>query len=233
MLAAVLTLMLVLEGGCGWVRHHLPGGTGHAARGAVELSPLAKELLQKCPKPGWWDDVKVPEVHTYSELLKYWQTQAFTPEQLFKVCYRAILEHVNENPPDMAMLATSLISHGDPTYRHYPELYGFMLDHFFAYDRPLARYGGKAGDTVAGIAEDYARILIGMGREAEARDILERLLRERKAEINPQMLQLLSLQLADAYIGLAQPSKARAVLTQALTYPGDWDKQIRQKLDSL
>jgi len=177
--------------------------------------------------------VEAPRLKTYGELLEYWQAQQFTPEELFKVCYTAIVERLNDDPPDLAMLAASLISHGDPTYRHYGELYAFLLDHFMDYDRPVINYGGGSGDTVADIVQSYARILRAEGHPGPARDIIEELLSKRKKEINPQLLQLLSLDLADAYVALGDRDRARAVLTQALSYPGDWDQRIKAALQRL
>lgn len=234
-LAVTLTLQGALVSGCS-ARETQPGTTGDEEKRhghVLQPSSTGRELLKRCPLPGWWDSVEAPRVATDSQLLDYRQGQQFTPEQLFKVCFTATVEHLDETPPDVAMLAVSLISHGDPTYRYDSDLYAFILDRYGDYDCPLVNSGGRAGDTVAGLVEDSARILLGEGRNAEARDVIENLLTRRRREINPQLLQLLSLKLADAYAALGDRDRARAVLTQALTYPGDWDQRIQQALDQL
>ena len=99
----------------------------------------------------------------------------------------------------------------------------------FDYDRPLANYLGKSGDTVAGIVLDLARIRNGSGQPESAAELINRLLREREAEINDQLLELLALQHARALHQSGRTAGAIAVLDRAIErYRGDWERRLRE-----
>ena len=198
---------------------------------AIAVSKLRAEFQQQCPRPRWWDRVQVPKVRTYSELLAYWQRKDRSPEQFFKAAYQAIVDYPLDT--DLVVLAVNLMPSGNPTYFQLDALGEFALNRYFWYQTPLANYLGKPGDTVAGIVEDLARIYNGRQQYDHTITLIDRLLAERERDINDQMLELLSMQLADALHKSGRVEEARAVLRRAIdTYHGDWEARLTTQLAS-
>lgn len=132
------------------------------------------------------------------------------------------------------MLAINLMPYGDSAYPHTVTMLEFAVQYYFDYDRPLADYGGKSGDSIAGIVEKLATIYNRAGNHGAAVEVIERLLDTREHEVNDQMLELISLQYAEALHGYGRTEDAIAWLDTAIAkYHGDWERRLSEKRASL
>ncbi|GIX49283.1 MAG: hypothetical protein KatS3mg131_3494 [Candidatus Tectimicrobiota bacterium] len=205
------------------------------AEASVPLDPAAAAIreafLRCCPRPAWWqhESIRGVAINSYDDLLAYWQNKSRSKRQFFKAAYQAILDHPQDT--DLVVTAIKLMPYGDSSYPHLRQLLEFAVAHYFHYRQPLANYGGMAGDTIAGIVEDLARIYLGQGEPERAVALIERLLKERGKEINDHMLELLALVHAQALSRAGRQAEAIAVLQHAIdAYHGDWEKQLRESL---
>jgi len=183
------------------------------------------------PQPQWWDRVATDaEIKTYDDLLAYWQNNHRTDNQFFKASYQAVLDYPLDE--DLVVNAINLLPHGDSGYPHTMSMMEFAIERHFGYDRPLNNYAGKSGDAIAGIARDLARTYNGVGDYMSTIELVERLLDERENEINDQMLELLTLDYAEALYDYGQTDEAVAVLETAInSYHGDWETRLEDKLN--
>ena len=190
-----------------------------------------KAFQAAAPQPEWWDRVSTyVEINTYDDLLAYWQNDERTDNEFFKAAYKAILHHPLDD--DLVVNAINLLPNGDDAYPYTMTMLEFAMERHFAYDRPLNNYLGKQGDTIAGIARTLSRTYNGIGDYASTIELVERLLEEREYEINDQMLELLTLEYAEALYENGQPTEAVAVLETAIEkYAGDWEKRLEEKLN--
>jgi tetratricopeptide (TPR) repeat protein len=187
-------------------------------------------FVEAAPRPVWWDRVDAKTVRTYDELLAYWQDKARTPNEFFKSAYQAVLDYPEDT--DLVMLAINLMPYGDTAYPHTVTMLEFALEYYFDYDRPLANYGGRSGDTVAGMVKMLARVYNRAGDYGHAVEVCERLLDLRGGEVNDQMLELITLEYAEALHNYGRGAEAIASLETAIdAYHGDWEKKLRERLD--
>jgi tetratricopeptide (TPR) repeat protein len=204
----------------------LPGCKTHGG----EAGQFRAAFAQAAPQPAWWDRVDTKRVRTYDELLAYWQDDKRTPNQFFKAAYQAVMDYPEDT--DMVMLAINLMPYGDTAYPHTVTMLEFALEYYFDYDRPLANYSGKSGDTVAGIVEKLARVHNRAGNHGYAVEVCERLLDLRGSEVNDQLLELITLEYAEALHNYGRNAEAVATLETAIDiYHGDWEKRLRERLD--
>jgi tetratricopeptide (TPR) repeat protein len=190
-----------------------------------------KAFRAAAPQPEWWDRVSTyVEIKTYDDLLAYWQNNERTDDQFFKAAYRAILDHPLDE--HLVVNAINLLPNGDSAYPYTMSMLEFAIERHFDYNRPLNNYLGKQGDTIAGIARTLSRTYNGIGDYASTIELIERLLDEREYEINDQMLELLTLDYAEALYEHGQPVEAVAVLEIAIEkYTGDWEKRLQDTRD--
>jgi len=184
-----------------------------------------------CPQPEWWDDVSIEGVtiNSFDDLLTYWQNNERTNNQFFKAAYQAILDHpLNDN---IVVNAINLMPYADRGYPHTTKMLEFAVDNYFDYERPLANYGGKSGDAIGGIVENLSGIYNGEGNYSKSIDLIKRLLEKRESEINDNMLELISLNLADAYYKSGEKTLAIETLQGAVEkYNGNWEKRLKERL---
>lgn len=191
-------------------------------------SEIRSAFQEAAPQPEWWDRIDAKEARTYNELLAYWQDNDRTPNQFFKAAYQAVLDHPQDD--DIVVLAVNLMPYGDTAYPHTVTMLEFAIDYYFEYDRPLNNYGGKSGDSIAGIVEKLAKIYNRAGNHGAAVVVIERLIDTREHEVNDQMLELVSLQYAEALHGYGRTAEAIAWLDAAIEkYHGDWEKRLSEK----
>lgn len=205
----------------------LPGCGSEGGGGEIEAA-----FQEAAPRPAWWDRVDAKECRTYDELLAYWQDDERTPNEFFKAAYQAVLDYPEDE--DLVMLAISLMPHGDSAYPHTTALLEFAVKHYFDYARPLHNYGGESGDTVAGIVRQLATIYNRSGNYGQAVVLVERLLAAREPEVNDQLLELISLQYAEALHNYGRTPDAVAWLDGAIDkYHGDWEEKLVEKRDEI
>lgn len=216
-----ITLLTLLAIVVSWF---LPGCAGGGLG-----SEISSAFQEAAPKPEWWDAVKAPRFETYDEMIAYWQDPERTPNEFFKACYQSILAHPEDD--DIVVNAINLMPHGDASYPHTVPMLQFALDHYIDYDRPLVNYGGKTGDTIAGIARTLAKRYNRAGDYASAIEVVERLLDRREYDINDQLLELIALEYGEALYNYDRKDEAVAALQRAIDdYDGDWEKQLQQRL---
>jgi tetratricopeptide (TPR) repeat protein len=189
-----------------------------------------KAFQAAAPQPEWWDRVSTyVEIKTYDDMLAYWQNNERTKNQFFKAAYQAILDYPLDE--DLVVNAINLLPNGDSAYPHTMTMLEFAIERHFHYDRPLNNYLGKQGDAIAGIARKLSRTYNGIGNYGSTIELVERLLDEREYEINDQMLELLTLDYAEALYEYGQTDEAVAALETAIDkYTGDWEKRLEEKL---
>jgi tetratricopeptide (TPR) repeat protein len=190
-----------------------------------------KSFQEAAPQPEWWDRVSTDNVNirSYDDLLSYWQDRERSDNQFFKAAYQAILYHPLDD--DLVVNAVNLLPNGDSAYPHTTTMLEFVLERHFYYQRPLSNYLGKSGDTIAGIARKLVVTYNNIGDYASTIELVGRLLDEREFEINDQLLELLSIEYAEALYEYGQPDEAVAVLETAIDkYNGDWEKRLGEKL---
>jgi len=184
-----------------------------------------------CPQPEWWDDVSIEGVtiNSFDDMLTYWQNNERINNQFFKAAYQAILDHpLNDN---IVVNAINLMPYADRGYRYTIKMLEFAVDNYFDYERPLANYGGKSGDAIGGIVENLSGIYNGEGNYSKSIDLIKRLLEKRESEINDNMLELISLNLADAYYKSGEKTLAIETLQGAVEkYNGNWEKRLKEQL---
>jgi|GEM_PF-2697591 len=221
----IVTVLALLGVGSWWLKQ--PRGI-HRSSVAVE----ARSAFQRiCPRPQWWDRVQAPRVKTLSELSAYWQRQDRTPEQFFKTAYQAIEEYPDD--VDLVVQAIALMYYGDPSYPHMIALQELVIQHYFSYQTSLVNYTGKSGDTVADVVENLSTLYNRHHRYEDAINLVERLLSERRAEVNDQLLELITLEYAEALHGAGRVEDAKAALRDAIdTYHGDWELRLKKLLAS-
>jgi len=204
----------------------LPACGGLSGNGAE----IRAAFQEAAPRPEWWDRIHAKRVNTLDEMLVYWRDNTRTPNQFFKSAYQAILDHPTDS--DLVVNAINLMPYGDSAYPHTVTMLEFALEHYYYYERPLHNYGGKSGDAIAGIVEKLAKTYNRAGDYAYAVEVCERLLDLREREVNDQMLELISLQYAEALYGHGRTNDAVAWLETAIVkYDGDWEPKLQGKLD--
>lgn len=197
----------------------------------VAAQKLRSEFQRQCPRPEWWDRVQAPRIRTRDEFSEYWRRKDRSPEQFFKVAYQAIVDYPLDT--DLVMEAIQFLYYSDQTYPYMIRLHQFALDRYFSYRRPLAGYGGKAGDTVGGIVLHLTYLYKRKQQYDQSITVINRLLSERKQEIHDNLLELLSLALAEALQLSGRSQEAQAVLREAIeTYQGDGEANLKQVLAS-
>jgi len=192
---------------------------------------VRKSFQEAAPRPDWWARISTDgvEIKTYDELLTYWQNDERTKNQFFKAAYQAILDYPLDD--DIVVNAINLLPNGDSAYPHTVSMQEFAVDRYFDYDRPLGNYLGKSGDAIAGIVRDLARVYNSVGDYPATIELVERLVDERGREINDQLLELMTLQYAEALYEYGQTDEAVAVLETAIAdYDGDWEKRLTEQL---
>lgn len=185
-----------------------------------------------CPQPGWWNDVSIEGVtiRSFDDLLTYWQNNGRTKNQFFKAAYQAVLDHPLNN--NIVVNAINLMPYGDRGYPYIMQMLEFAVNNYFDYDRPLAHYGGKPGDAIAGIVEKLAGVYNGKNKYQESIELIKRLFDKRENEINDHTLELLSLKLAEAYYKSGNKDNAIETLNKAITkYNGSWEKRLIEQRD--
>jgi len=216
--AAVLVALAIAATGC----RIGGGGEGGEIRAAFE---------EAAPKPQWWDGVstKGVKIETYADLLAYWQNDERSENQFFKAAYEAIQRHPVDD--DLVANAINLMPHGDSAYPHTVTMLEFAMDHYFDYDRPLGNYQGKSGDTVAGIVRQLAGIYNRTSDYGYTIALVEKLLYLRETEVNDQLLELVSLEYAEALYSFGRSDDAIVALQTAIDrYDGDWEKKLADQL---
>ncbi len=186
-----------------------------------------------CPKPGWWDDVSIDGVtiNSYDDLMTYWQNKERTNNQFFKAAYQAILDHPDNT--NIVVNSINLMPYTDKGYPYTKEMLEYAVNNYFDYKTPLANYGGKTGDTIAGIVEKLAGIYNGEGSYGKTIELINRLFKEREKEINDHMLELISLKLAAAYYESGKKDEAINTLENAIAkYNGSWEERLKEQLNN-
>jgi tetratricopeptide (TPR) repeat protein len=215
--AAVLVALAAAAGGC-----RIGGGEGGEIRAAFK---------EAAPKPQWWDRVstKGVKIETYADLLAYWQNDERSDNQFFKAAYEAIQR--NPADDDLVVNAVNLMPHGDSAYPHTVTMLEFAMDHYFDYDRPLGNDLGKPGDTVAGVVRQLAGVYNDAGDYAYTVALVEKLLYLRENEVNDQLLELISIEYAEALYTLGRKDAAIVALQTAIDrYEGDWEERLALQL---
>jgi len=215
--AAVLVTLAALAAGC-----RIGGGEGGEIRAAFE---------EAAPKPTWWDNVSTKgiKIETYADLMAYWQNDEREEHQFFKAAYEAIQRHPMDD--DLVVNAINLMPNDDSAYPHTVTMLEFAMDHYFDYDRPLDNYLGKAGDTMAGIARQLANIYNGGSDYGYTIALVEKLINLRENEVNDQLLELITLEYAEALHSFGRTDDAIVALQTAIDrYDGDWEQKLSEQL---
>ena len=122
----------------------------------------------------------------------------------------------------------------DYHYPHNTKMLEFAVNRYFSYDRPLANYSGKKGDMIGGIVQELIRRYNDSERYDVTVKLAERLLSERRGDVNDHMLELISLAYAEALHQRGMTEKAIGVLKKAVKeYQGSWERKLRNRLVEL
>jgi len=199
-----------------------------------ESNELSRAFQQACPKPDWWDEVSIERVQidNLEQLSDYWKHKNRSARKFFKAAYQAVLDHSRD--PDLVVHALKWMPIADYYYPHNTRMLEFAVHRYFSYDRPLANYSGKKGDMIGGIVQELIRRYNDSERYDVTVKLVERLLSERRGDVNDHMLELISLALAEAFHERGMTEKAVGVLKTAIKeYEGSWEKRLRNRLVEL
>lgn len=192
-----------------------------------------KAFQNAAPRPEWWDQVSTEgvKIRSYDDLLAYWQNGERSKRQFFKAAYQAILRCPLDE--DLVVNAVNLLPQGDAAYPYTLTMLEFTMARHFYYQRPVSGYLGKPGDTIGGIAQKLAKTYNNLGDYASTIELVERLLDEREFEINDQLLEMISLEYAEALFDYGRRDDAVAALETAIEkYNGDWENRLGERLSS-
>ncbi len=192
---------------------------------------ISQAFQQSCPKPDWWDEVSIERVQidNLDQLSEYWKRKTRSARKFFKAAYQAILDHSDDQ--DLVVHALKWMPIADYHYPHNTEMLEFAVNRYFFYDRPLANYSGKKGDMIGGIVQELIRRYNDSERYDVTVKLVERLLSERRGDVNDHMLELISLTHAEAFHQRGMTEKAIGVLKKAVKeYDGSWEKRLRARL---
>ena len=191
-----------------------------------KVKEARQEFASRCPKPQWWDRVSVSDVSikTYDDLRKYWQNKNKSESQFFKAAYKAIHDYPLDS--DIVVNAIKLMNH-TYSYRYRTELQEYAIEKYFSYKSPH----GRPGDSIAGIVWNLGQLYNNAAQFDKSVDLIERLLKEREAEINDHLLELIHLTYAEALYGQNRAAEAINVLKKAVEkYDGSWKKRLNQAI---
>ena len=197
-----------------------------------EIIAFREQFQRRFPKPDWWDQVSLEnvEVTNYDELIQVWQ-ESFSdnPRTYWKAAYTAILNYPLNN--DIVVNAIKLMFYADRSYPKTTELLEFAVENYFEHDLPLEHYAGEAGDDIGGICKNLVFIYVRENRSDMAIELVERLLSQRKDEINDHILEAISLGYAAALHNKGETRKAIDVLEEAIEeYHGDGERNLKERL---
>ena len=199
-----------------------------------EPNEFCRAFQQACPKPDWWDEVSIERVQidNFDQLSDYWKRKTRSARKFFKAAYQAILDHPIDQ--DLVVHALKWMPIADYHYPHTTKMLEFAVNRYFYYDRPLADYSGKKGDMIGGIVQELIRRYNDNERYDVAIKLAERLLSERRGDVNDHILELISLAYAEALHQRGLTEKAIGVLKKAVKeYEGSWEKKLRVRLVEL
>ena len=198
-----------------------------------ESAKIRREFQEYCPKPDWWEKVSIERVQidNFEQLSEYWKRKTRSARQFFKAAYRAILDHPLDQ--DLVVHALRWMPIADYYYPYNTKMLEFALSRYFSYDQSLANYSGKKGDMIGGIVQELIRRYLDSENHAGTINLAERLLRERRGDVNDHILEMIALGYAKALHKSAKTRKAIGVLRQAIKeYEGSWEKQLQARLDA-
>ncbi len=151
--------------------------------------------------------------------------------QFQKLAYQAILDH----PEDRHMAAAGIelmAATADPEQRL--PILELGIDHFFFYDQRTDNCANcKPGDRTGQLVRDLAYAYIAHNEPLAAIEIIERLVREREADVSPYNLALTFEAMASAYWRLKDIDGAKAAIEEGLRrFPSGWQAdQLRRARD--
>ena len=205
-----------------------------------KTSQMLQQFQEAFPKPDWWEDSSVSgyavKINTYKGLVDYIQGYHSKDRKkrswklYFKTLYEAILE--NPDNDDIVVNAISSLVSVFQTDPHVVPLLEFVVNKYFYYKMPTTyMYSGEGGDVIGSLVRRLAQHYNKKKQFEKSIGIIERLLKERKAELNGNVLEMLSLSHAEAFYGRKMYSEAMEILSQAIVeYEGSWEKKLREKL---
>ncbi len=201
-----------------------------------EPNEFCRAFQQACPKPDWWDEVSIErvQIENFDQLSDYWKRKTRSARKFFKAAYQAILDHSGDQ--DLVVHALRWMSIADYHYPHNTKMLEFVFNRYFYYsfDRPLANTSGKKGDMIGGIVQELIRRYNDSERYDVTVKLVERLLSERRGDVNDHMLELISLIHAEAFHQRGMTEKAIGVLKKAVKeHDGSLENKIRARLVEL
>ena len=213
-----------------------PANAGMSAGKVLVISDFkvpSHTFAECCPRPKWWNSVDAPVISTKKELLKIWQDRAIEKNVKAKAFFRAMMDFDGKDD-DIVSTAISLYQYVDRDYPNKTQMLEFGVGRFIEHKRSLKGYGGKTGDTSAGLVKKLARRYLRSKQPDAAAAVIAKLIYTRENEINQHLLESLSLSMIDALKALGRHEDAFAVASYAITnYDGDWEKQLEKKRDAL
>ena len=192
----------------------------------MAVEEARQQFVSRCPKPQWWDRVSVSDVNikTYDDLLNYWQNKNRSKSQFFKAAYKAILDYPLDD--DIVVNAINLM-HYTYSYQNRIELQEYAIGKNFVYRNPY----GKPANTIASIVRNLGQLYNDASRFNKSVNLIERLLKEREAEINDHSLELIHLTYAEALQGQSRTTEAINILKKAVKkYNGSWEKRLDEAI---
>jgi hypothetical protein len=194
------------------------------------------EWTQAIPRPAWWDSVprSALAINSLGDLLSVWQSGTNdepSRERFYKLAYQAILDHSGDD--DLAAVAIGLMAYVTDSHDRLP-LLKFGVDHFFSYkQRTDICANCMIGDTTGEMVRDLADAYIASGNPEAAVQIIERLVREREADISAYNLALTFETLSRAHWEMNNVNDAKAAIQEGLRrFPSGWQAdQLRRTLD--
>jgi hypothetical protein len=159
----------------------------------VSNDAFLAEWMQAIPQPAWWDSVprSALAINSLGDLLSLWQSGTNdepSRQRFYKLAYQAILDHSGDD--DLAAVAIGLMAYVADSHDRLP-LLKFGVDHFFSYkQRTDICANCMVGDTTGEMVRDLAETYIADGNPEAAVQIIERLVREREADISAYNLAL-------------------------------------------
>ena len=181
----------------------------------VDEERLIKEFRDTCPLPEWWDSVTVPRlgIRNIEELLVYWRDKKRTDQQLFKVAYQAVVNHIGDD--EFVTSAISMMIYVKD-YEHQIPLHEFAMAHFFNYRNYLTLNSPKSGDTIGGIIRDLCGLYNVEEQFEKTVALIERFQSERGADANDCLLESIDGEYAGALYGLGRVREVKSVLNEVL-----------------
>lgn len=192
-----------------------------------EAQAFRQDFESRFPQPGWWEQVEAPAFGAVMPLNQYAACKQRSNDQvLFKAAYLSLVSHPLED--SLVITAINHMANAEPDYPELTPLLEFGLESYFYDQQPRAatQPGAGAADRIAWLAQKLAKRYHQQGLDASTVALLQRFLKERAQELNPQMQQLLIFEYAQALWKTGQSALAVQSLNQGIALAGDWDQKL-------